>query len=224
MKATTLIASAIALAVASPLALAHKEGELILRAGAAMVSPQTDSDEIETAVTGPLAGTKATVNDNTQLGLTLSYMLTDHVGIELLAASPFHHRVGIKGLGALDGKLADVKQLPPTLSVQHYPMAATSAWQPYVGAGVNFTTFFDEKLTSTRKSQGFSDIELKDSWGLALQVGSDFMITDKLMLNAAVWYVDLNTKATAQHDVLGKVKVDVEIDPWVFMLGIGYKF
>ena len=223
MKATTLIASAIALAVASPLALAHKEGELILRAGAAMVDPQTDSDELELNGAA-LAGTKATVDVNTQLGLTLSYMLTDHIGVELLAATPFQHRVGVKGLGGLDGKLGDVKQLPPTLSLQYYPMAATSAWQPYVGAGVNYTTFFDEKLTSTRKAQGFSDLELEDSWGLALQVGSDFMITDKLMLNAAVWYIDINTTATTRLGGVNKVKVDVDIDPWVFMLGMGYKF
>lgn len=224
MKATTLIASAIALAVASPLALAHKEGELILRAGAAMVDPQTNSDDIK--LNGvKLPGTEATVNDNTQLGLTVSYMLTDHLGIELLAATPFQHRIGVKGVApGIDGKLGDVKQLPPTLSLQYYPLAATSAWQPYVGAGLNYTTFFDAKLSSAQKANGFSKFELSDSWGLALQVGSDFMLTDKLMLNVAVWRIDINTTASARLGGVNKVKVDVDVDPWVYMVGLGYKF
>ncbi len=223
MKTRTLLASAVALALTSPLAFAHKAGDLILRAGAAMVSPQEDSDNLKLNGT-ELPGTEATVNDNTQLGLTLSYMVTDHIGVELLAATPFTHRVSVKGLGALDGKLADVKHLPPTLSLQYYPMDAASSWQPYVGAGLNFTTFFEEDLTSTRKAQGFSDLELEDSWGLALQVGSDFKLSENLLLNAAVWYIDINTTATTKLGGVNEVKVDVEIDPWVFMLGVGYKF
>lgn len=224
MKASTVLASAVALALVSPLAFAHKAGDVVVRAGAAMVNSQTDSSEIK--VNGAkVAGSEATVNDNTQLGLTLSYMLSDHVGIELLAATPFTHRVGVKGVGAgIDGKLADVKHLPPTVSVQYFPLESSSKWQPYVGVGVNYTTFFDEKLTSAQKANGFSSLSLSDSWGLALQVGSDIMITDKLMLNAAVWYVDINTTASARLGGVNKVKVDVEIDPWVFMLGVGYKF
>lgn len=225
MKATTLIASAIALSVASPLALAHKEGDLILRAGAAMVSPKTDSSEISTELTGKIPGTRATVGKNTQLGLTLGYMLTDHVAVELLASTPFKHRVGVKGVGAgIDGKFADAEHLPPTVTLQYFPLRSSSAWQPYVGAGINYTTFFNEKLTSQQKTNGFSKLELSDSWGLALQVGSDFKITDRLMLNAAVWRIDIDTKATARHAALGKVKVDVEVDPWVYMVGLGYKF
>lgn len=224
MKASTVLASAIALALASPLAFAHKAGDVVIRAGAATVNAQTDSAEIKLNGT-KLAGTEATVNDNTQLGLTLSYMLTDHVGIELLAATPFSHRIGIKGVGAgIDGKFADVKQLPPTVTVQYFPLAPTSKWQPYVGVGVNYTTFFDEDLTSAQKANGFSDLSLSDSWGVALQLGSDVMITDRLMLNAALWYIDIDTTASARLGGVNKVKVDVEVDPWVFMVGVGYKF
>lgn len=232
MKVTTLIASAIALSVASPLALAHKEGDFILRAGAAMVQPKTNSDEI--TINGTGIGGQTTVQNNTQLGLTLSYMVTDSIGVELLAATPFKHRIGLKGspagIAALNGDFADVKHLPPTVSLQYYFMPATSGWQPYVGAGINYTTFFNEKLSDERKAQGFSDLKLSDSWGLALQVGSDFKITDRLVLNAAIWRMDIDTKATARltNSDLGlnnaRVKVDVEVDPWVYMVGLGYKF
>lgn len=223
MKTSTLVSSALALALVSPLALAHKEGDFIVRAGAALVAPNDDSSNIRINGTAA-AGTEATVNNNTQLGLTFAYMLSDHVGVELLAATPFKHRVSVAGVAAgVDGKLADVKHLPPTLSLQYFPMDSGSKWQPYVGAGLNYTTFFDESLTGAQRANGFSELKLDDSWGLALQVGSDYMLTDRVMINAALWYLDIDTEATANLGA-NRVAVDVDIDPWVFMVGVGYRF
>ena len=227
MRKLPLTAALLALTAVSPLALAHQAGDIIIRAGAATVDPHEDSGNISAAAAGgKVAGTKATVDSDTQLGLAAAYMITDHVGIELLAATPFNHRIGVKGLGALDGKLADVKQLPPTLSLQYYPLNPQSRIQPYVGAGINYTLFFDEDLTSSRKSAaggGFSNLSLDDSWGYAFQAGVDYQLTDHLLFNAAIWYADIDTKATADS-ALGRVKVDVDIDPWVYMVGLGYKF
>ncbi|MGH8434126.1 MAG: OmpW/AlkL family protein [Pseudomonas sp.] len=222
MHKPLFITSLLAVALAAPMAYAHQAGDLIIRAGAATVAPHEDSSDL--AIAGSkVAGSKATLDSDTQLGLTAAYMLTDHVAVEFLAATPFQHSVGVKGLGALDGKLADIKQLPPTISLQYYPLDPKSQVQPYVGAGLNYTLFFDENLSSSRKAQGFNNLELDGSMGLALQAGVDLMLTDKLLLNAAVWYVDIDTTATTY---LGdtKVKVDVDVDPWVYMLGLGYKF
>lgn len=224
-----LACGAALLALAASPAVAHEAGSFIVRAGAATVAPNDSSSSIRVGGAS-VPGTKATVGNNTQLGLTVAYKLTDHIGVELLAATPFSHRVGIKGVNAalgasgFDGKFADVKHLPPTLTLQYYPMEKTSRWQPYVGAGLNYTVFFQEKLTSTQKTNGFSSLSLKDSWGLALQVGMDYMLTDRLMFNASVWHIDIDTKATLRHSALGKTKVNVDIDPWVFMVGLGYKF
>jgi outer membrane protein len=228
MNKSLLSASFIALALCAPFsAQAHEAGDIIVRAGAARVSPNEDSGNIKLDGT-KVSGSKATADGSTQLGLTFAYMLTDHVGLELLAATPFSHTIGVKGLGAgLDGKLADVKQLPPTLSLQYYPMAASSKFQPYAGIGLNYTRFYDTDLSSERKAEGFSNLKLKDSVGLAGQVGMDYMITDRIMLNASVWYVDINTKATVDGPSalnVGQTKVDVDIDPWVYMVGLGYKF
>ncbi|HWV10527.1 MAG TPA: OmpW family outer membrane protein, partial [Pseudomonas sp.] len=135
----------------------------------------------------------------------------------------FQHSVGVKGLGALDGKLADIKHLPPTLTLQYFPLDSASKVQPYVGAGINYTLFFDEDLTGARKAQGFNSLELDNSVGLALEAGMDFQITENILFNASVWYLDIDTTATT--DLAGtKVKVDVDVDPWVYMVGLGYKF
>ncbi|MDF9619062.1 OmpW family outer membrane protein [Pseudomonas entomophila] len=227
MNKSLLSASLVALALAAPVAHAHQAGDFILRAGAITTAPNENSGDIKLDG-AKVSGTKATLDSDTQLGLAFAYMLTDHIGLELLAATPFQHTVGVKGLGpGLDGKLADIKQLPPTLSLQYYPMEPTSKFQPYAGVGINYTLFFDEDLSSNRKAQGFSNMKLQDSIGIAGQLGMDYMITDNLLVNAAVWYVDIDTKATIDGPSalgVGKTKVDVDVDPWVYMVGIGYKF
>ncbi|MBD8123787.1 MULTISPECIES: OmpW family outer membrane protein [Pseudomonas] len=223
-----LSAPLLALALGIPLAAhAHQAGDFIIRAGAATTAPNEQSGNLKLDG-AKVPGTKATLDSDTQLGLAFAYMLSDHVGVELLAATPFQHTVAVKGLGpGLDGKLADVKQLPPTLSLQYYPMDATSKFQPYAGVGVNYTWFYDENLSSERKGQGMNNLHIKNSWGWAGQVGADYMLTDKIMLNAAVWYVDIDTQATLDGPSalsVGRTKVNVDVDPWVYMVGVGYKF
>ena len=228
MHKSLLSVPLLALALGVPLAAhAHQAGDFIIRAGAATTAPNEESGNLKLDGT-KVPGTKATLDSDTQLGLAFAYMLTDHVGLELLAATPFQHTVAVKGLGAgLDGKLADIKQLPPTLSLQYYPMDAASKFQPYVGVGVNYTWFYDEDLSSTRKREGFSNLDLKNSWGWAGQLGMDYMLTDRMMVNASVWYVDIDTEATMDGPSalsVGRTKVSVDVDPWVYMVGIGYKF
>lgn len=227
MYQSLLRASLLALALAAPLAHAHQAGDFIVRAGAISVAPNEDSGALKLDGVKQ-SGTKATLDSDTQLGLTFAYMLTNHFGLELLAATAFQHQVGIKGLGpGLDGKLANVKQLPPTLSLQYYPLAPSSKFQPYAGIGINYTRFFNEDLTSERKNQGFSNLKLKESVGIAGQLGFDYMLTDRFLLNASVWYIDINTKASVDGpNALGvnRTKVSVDVDPWVYMVGVGYKF
>lgn len=227
MHKSLLSASLFALALSAPLVHAHEAGDIIVRAGAATVAPNEDSGNLKLDG-AKVSGTKATLDSDTQLGLAVAYMITNHIGIELLAATPFNHTVSVKGLGpSLDGKLGDIKQLPPTLSLQYYPMESSSKFQPYAGIGLNYTMFFNEDLDSTRKNQGFSNLKLKDSFGLAGQVGMDYMLTDRMMLNASVWYIDIDTKASMDGPSalgVGRTKVNVDVDPWVYMVGIGYKF
>ncbi len=220
MRKSIFAVSLLAAALVSPLANAYQQGDVIVRAGAANVEPNSSSDDLEVNGT-KISGTKDDVHvgTDTQLGLTFAFMLQDHLGLELLAATPFKHDIQLKGAG----KLATTKQLPPTLSLQWYPMETNSKFQPYAGVGVNYTTFFDENLTSDAEAAGFSDLSLDSSWGVAGQLGMDYLVTDHVLLNAAVWYIDIDTQASMN---LGdaRVKDNVTIDPWVYMVGVGYKF
>ncbi|XES86132.1 outer membrane protein OmpW [Franconibacter pulveris] len=202
----------LALSCLSGVASAHEAGEFFVRAGSATVRPTEGSDNVL-----GMGGFK--VNNNTQLGVTLTYMATDNVGVELLAATPFRHRVG---LGAT-GDIATVHHLPPTLMAQWYFGDAQSKVRPYIGAGINYTTFFNEDFNDTGKAAGLSDLSLKDSWGAAGQVGLDYLINRDWLLNMSVWYMDIDTevkfKAGGEQQ-----NINTRLDPWVFMFSAGYRF
>lgn len=232
MNKSLLSVALVSLALAAPLAHAHEAGDIILRAGAITVNPKDDSSSVKVDQ-GPLAGAnlggKATLNSDTQLGLNFAYMITKNWGIELLAATPFEHDVKLKGtaLGAANGKLGSLKHLPPTLSVVYYPLDAKSAFQPYVGAGINYTWIYDEHVSSQAQANGFSNFKASNSWGMAFQVGADYMITDNIMLNAQLRYIDIDTRATVENDAVApgtRARVNVDVDPFIYMVGLGYKF
>lgn len=228
MNKTLLASSLLALTLAAPLAQAHEAGDIILRAGAITVDPHESSSDIWVGALGSdVAGSKATLDSDTQLGLNLAYMLTEHLGVELLAATPFSHDVGVKGMpgafAGLNGKLGELKHLPPTLSLVYYPLDAASAFQPYLGAGINYTWFFDTELSGEAEDKGFSGLDLDDSWGLAAQLGLDYMLSDDLLLNAQVRYIDIDTQGSTNFGGR-EVEVDLDVDPFVYMLGLGYKF
>ncbi|WP_417661934.1 OmpW/AlkL family protein [Pseudomonas sp.] len=226
MNKYTLIAPLLALAIAPGFAHAYEAGDIIVRAGAITVDPNEDSSGVKSPL-GDLGGS-ATVESDTQLGLNFAYMMTDHLGIELLAATPFTHDVGVHGLqgglAGLNGGLGDVKQLPPTLSLIYYPLDKNYAFQPYAGIGINYTAFYGADTSSSAEAKGFSNLDLSDSWGASAQIGADYMIDDHWMVNGQVRYIDIDTNAHADLAGVGKLKLDVDVDPWVYMVGLGYKF
>ena len=132
-----VLAIAAGLTIAALPVHAHEQGDWIIRVGATNVDPDTDSDRIDVAglATGPC---------DDRAGERLVDRLTDVWAIELLAATPFEHDISIKGAPVEAGS---TKQLPPTLTVNWYPLGrSNSAFQPFIGAGVNYTYFWDEEV------------------------------------------------------------------------------
>jgi len=206
-------------------ASAHQAGDILLRVGPTWVIPNDDSSAIRTS-DGSVAvpGSPVGVDDGVSLGLTAAYMLSDQIGVELLAAIPFKH--DLEGHGELSalGKIGETKHLPPTVSVQ-YHFTPQGQFQPYVGLGLNYTTFFDEEVSASLEGAlGETSLSLDDSWGLAAQAGVDVMFENGWFLNASAWYIDINTEATLNTAAAGRLNVDVDIDPWVFLVGAGFKF
>lgn len=142
---------AAAVMAAAPAAQAFEAGDFVVRAGAVHVAPDDSSDSITVGgapLLGPGVDSRVTVDSNTQLGLRATYMFTDHLGLGVLGATPFRHNIYGGGDLPSDLKLGETKHLPPTLTLQYYPLASSSQFQPYAGIGVNYTVFFEEKTTS----------------------------------------------------------------------------
>ena len=92
---------------------------------------------------------------------------------------------------------------------------------PYIGAGVNYTRFMDNKLATTN---GFPIRVDRNSVGLAFQAGVDFNLKDGWMINADIKKAFISTDVSVDAGG-GYVKIDeLDIDPWVFGIGVGKRF
>lgn len=194
-RITSALALTTALVALSGPAFAQSQGDWTVGVGIANVNPKSDN--------GTLAGGATTINDNTQLSLTVEYFIRDNLGIELLAATPFSHDITIAGVGE-----AETKHLPPTLSL-NYHLPTKSKWKPYAGIGINYTTFFEEQTS-------LGSLKLDDSWGVAAQIGLDYQVSDNGALRINARWMDIDTKAYLDGAFIGKA----EIDPVV--LGVSY--
>lgn len=194
-------------------------GDIIVRAGATWVLPNDDS----TQVSG-IPGSQVSVDDDLSLGFTVGYMVSDNIGISLLGSWPFEHDLEGDGSISALNNIGSTKHLPPTLTVQYHisPVPRVNA---YVGAGFNYTIFFDEDSSRSLDTAlgGSTDIDLDNSFGLAAEVGVDVTLVDNWFVNFSAWYIDLDTEATLNTGGV-KRNVDVDIDPWVTMIGVGARF
>ncbi len=217
MKTKLSIALLTSLLALSPVA----NSNLRVNVGAINVNPDNDSSKINEA---PTLGLRA--DDDTQLGITVDYALDDNWVIELVAATPFSHDV--QGAGGLAGnKIATIKHLPPTLLAQYHFLDSTYKFRPFVGVGLNYTTFFDEQPSAALKATlGTDDVEVKldDSFGIAAQAGFNYMMSENWGLHGMVSLIDIDTDATVYADGAKALTSTVEIDPVVAMFGVKYKF
>jgi len=224
MKNTALTLVALSLIASAPAALAYTKGDIIVRGGLTTVAPDDSSSNIFAG--GNDLGLGLSVGNDTQLGLNVAYFVTDRLNIELLAATPFKHVVdfGVPNPLGTGNQLGEVTHLPPTLSVNYYVNDPSSAFQPYVGVGVNYTIFFDENFTAANDAAGLTDLKLDNSFGLSAQIGLDFMLNDHWHVNGSVRWIDIDTEASFQvGGAPGRVD-NITIDPWVYTLSVGYKF
>jgi outer membrane protein len=196
-------------------AIAQAQGNWIFRVRGISISPNDSSSKILDT------GTEVTVDSKATVEVDLTYMFSDHVGLEVIAATA-RHDLATTG-GALGGADAgSVKVLPPTITLQYF--FGNEAIRPYIGAGVNFTYFYSYDLSDDLAGLGITDVEFSNSFGLAGDIGCDFGFGGNWLFNIDAKYVMISTDADLKvaHDTLDTIKVD--IDPWVFGVGIGYRF
>lgn len=224
MKKSLLV---LALAAAFVPALAQAEaGDWVVRARAVDVSPNESSDLGKIAgagLTSPDA--KLVVDSNVIPELDISYYVTKNIAVELILALGTRHDVSIaSNTGPLGNQnLGSVNLLPPTLTAQwHFNPDQTI--DPYVGAGVNYTRSMDNGLATTAAVVGVPIRIDRNMFGFVAQAGVDINLKDGWLINADVKYVTMNTDVEAQLGGVWTKIDDLDINPWVFGIGIGKKF
>lgn len=193
MRPLPLALLALACALPTLPAAAQSAGDWTVALGVHRVAPKSDNGRLADG-TLPLS-----VGSSTRPTIAVEYFVRDHVGIELLAATPFRHDLDIAGLG----HIGSTRHLPPTLSLQ-YHFAPDARIAPFLGAGLNYTTFFEEE---TRGALAGSKLALGDSWGLALHAGLDIKAgAGKLRLD--VRWMDIDSDVRLDGTKLGRAQID----------------
>ncbi|RVV98940.1 OmpW family protein [Mesobaculum littorinae] len=184
---------------AATAASAQQAGDFTFGVGLGLVTPKDDN--------GTLSAGDLTLGDDTQITLTLEYLLTDNLGLELLAATPFTHDIKLNG-----AKVGEVEHLPPTVTLNYY-FRNDSKFTPFVGAGVNFTTALDV-------DSPLGDLDLQDSWGLAAHLGLDYALSENNALRTDLRWMDIDMDTSLNGAGLGTA----EVDPLVLGVSFVHRF
>jgi outer membrane protein len=159
--------------------------------------------------TGVAQALNINAKDKTIPELDVSYFFTKNIAAELVLTYP--QKVNID---SNLGRLGHVKALPPTLLAQ-YHFTDLGPIKPYVGAGINYTRF----TSRSNLLAGAASVE-SASFGSAVQVGADYMLTKNWGVNLDVKYIKMKTDVNVASVPLGSL----ELSPVVTSVGVTYKF
>lgn len=180
-----------------------------------------------------IPGAGAKVSTSVMPEIDISYFFTKNIAVEAICCVSPHT---VKGTGTLAGlNVGRTWAFPPTLLLQ-YHFVELGALQPYVGIGVNYTHYFGTRegngptadLLGVGGTDRVTALKIKDSWGLALQAGFDYMIDRHWGINVDVKKIWMQPNATGvvTNSLAGPVPVSakVKIDPWIVGAGVTYRF
>lgn len=182
-----------------------------IKAGVSAILPDTDASI-------SVIGGNADISDEYVPTLQLEYFFTQNISAELLCCMARHDVAATNtALGTVN--LGKVSHFPPTVTVK-YHFTQHERFQPYVGAGFNYTTFFDSELPA---GGPVTSISYGDSFGGALQAGFDYRLNDDWSINVDVRKVWISTEVDI-HAGATAISADVDINPAIVTAGLGYRF
>ena len=187
------------------------QGPWLVRLRALEVIPDASSSNISV-----IGGEVNRISNAFVPELDVSYFFTPHLATELILGTTRHSVTATNtALGSVD--LGNVSLLPPTLTLQYHFMPEQLI-SPYVGAGINYTYFYDINHGPVATSISYSN-----SFGPALQLGADIRLNKNWFFNVdakKIWIKsNVNVKALGEN-----LSTTVKINPMVYGVGVGYRF
>jgi outer membrane protein len=179
--------------------------------------------------------------------LDVAYYINRNWAVEAICCvSPAH----IQGTGTIQSEFAHTWVFPPTLLLQ-YHFTNFGAFQPYLGVGVNFTTYWGTRVNAQTWPLGivpgsllgglggvnaqYYNATVTPSWGVAGQVGFDYMFTEHWGVNLDLKYIMMEPTVHANVSAFSPVapslgalfipvRVYLPINPLVVSAGVTYRF
>ena len=205
-----------------------------VRGGLTHIAPHSSAtDAAGPMLPGPPSGISIDVKNKSTLFLSVAYGINPNMELELALGYPPTHDVNARiastlppHIAAFNGqKVAEVRQIAPTLFFNYKFGDASSQWRPFVGLGLNYTNF--DKRTSTAANNalngGPTDIRLTDSWGLAGQAGLSYRINERWSVTGAVATARVKSRLTTRTSGVQR-ELDIRFQPVVLTLNAGYTF
>lgn len=184
-------------------------GDFLLRLRAIGVFPQNTSSSVS------VIGGHVDVTATPAPELDLSYFLTNHLAVELIAAST-RHEISATGtvLGRVD--VGSTYILPPTLTLQYH--FSPRAWiDPYVGAGLTVAFWYDTNAAGGAVTK----VGLNTVAGPAIQAGFNVKLGGAWFANFDVKQTFLDTTARIDQ---GTIVAKTSLSPTIIGAGIGLRF
>lgn len=209
------------------IATAMESGDWLIRSRFATVYPDYQARTI-TYQGLPTQNSGTDMDESYTLEADITYMIAKHWGVELSADSSSKHTLTADNRAFfpfVQKRIGETRLLPSALVVQ-YHLVPDATISPYAGLGAHYALFFDEKLNSSLDANvdDVSTLKFNDTVGLVAQVGADYNIDNDWVFNIDFKYLNIDTSAHLSSTVLGKVDIDMDIDPWIIGFGMGRRF
>lgn len=225
---------------AAPLPASDWAGHWLVRARATYLIMGSDVDKAYVDPPGPffpltggvLPGGGADVSNQLIPELDFSYFVTNNYALEVICCVTKHKvdATGVLGdtINAVTGtgrELVDTWAIPATILLQfHMPMGA---FKPYVGAGPTYAIFVGTEVGSGL-APVVSSVKVEDTWGVTGQFGADISMGGNWLLNLDAKYMFLEPDVfwRGKGILAGRSLVadNLQLDPWIVSVGLGYKF
>jgi outer membrane protein len=238
-KTVTALAGSLCLAAAlglSPLAHAADSaaattaaGPNTLRLGLYLVQYHASANDLSGPYTP--AGVNVSVQNVSTTYFAYLRDLTPHWTVELTAGIPPNTKTMGKGpamLGAVPFNNVEVgtaKWFSPTVLMEYNFCSPQSAWRPYVGAGINHTSFYDRNSTAQGNAVngGPTAISLSSSTGPVATAGFTYRFDSHFSFDASYSRARINSNYAS--DTLGVIRTtSIHFNPSSVVLAVGYSF
>jgi outer membrane protein len=199
------------------------------RLGAYIVMYHTKAEDLSGPYVPPGVNFKA--DDLQTLYVGYVRTLPANLSVELAFGYPPLSRVEGKGpatLGSVpynDQVVSEARWISPTAFLEYNFGSDSWKIRPFIGAGVNYTTFYGRYSTyqGNEASGGPTRVSLTPSVGPAATVGASYTITSHLHAYGSYSYARVNTHIEAETAGFLRTTT-IRFQPTALVLSLGYSF